>query len=116
MTQLIKEGLEVAQERMKVLADKGRCDMQFDVGDWVYLKLQPYRQPSVEFERNLKLATRYYGPYQIIAKVGKVAYKLLLPAGSKVHPMFHVSQLKKKMSNREVLTQQLPYTDDNGQL
>lgn len=66
MAQLIKEGLELAQERMKVLANKGRTNRQFEVGDWVYLRLQPYRQASVEFKKNLNLAAMYYGPYQII--------------------------------------------------
>lgn len=60
----------------------------------VYLKLQPYRQASVSM-RNMKLAPKFYGLYKIMKKVGKVAYKLELPSTSRVHPTFHVSQLKK---------------------
>ena len=59
------------------------------------LKLQPYCQSSVQRRINKKLSIRYYGPYKIAAKVGKVTYKLDLPPNSKVHPVFHVSLLKK---------------------
>lgn len=65
----------------------------FKLGDWVYLKLRSYRKMSVAKSRNEKLVQRYFGPYQIIAKYGSVAYKLELPPHSSVHPVFHVSQL-----------------------
>lgn len=58
MSQLVKEGLEVAQDRMKTLADKGRVDRTFEVGYCVYLKLQPYRQTIVVVSKNLKLAAK----------------------------------------------------------
>lgn len=89
--------MELAQERMKAYADKGRTDRYFEVGDWVYLQLQPYRKSSVVLRKNLKLGARYFGHFQIIAEIGTVAYKLKLPTTSKIHPVFHVSQLKKKM-------------------
>nr|XP_027071578.1 uncharacterized protein LOC113696351 [Coffea arabica] len=76
---LLKENLLQAQNRMKQLADKRRTDRNFEEGDWVYLKLQPYRQTSVAFRRSLKLSARYYGPYQVEQKVGSVAYRLKLP-------------------------------------
>ncbi|XP_027060833.1 uncharacterized protein [Coffea arabica] len=99
---LLKENLLQAQNRMKQLADKGRTDRKFEEGDWVYLKLQPYRQSSVALRRNLKLSARYYGPYQVEQKVGSVAYKLKLPDGCSVHPVFHVSLLKKSANGSQI--------------
>lgn len=76
---------------MKQQADSGRTERNFEVGDWVLLKLHSYRQKSMENRALDKLVPRYYGPYEVLAKVGKVAYTLKLPVGSKIHPTFHVS-------------------------
>ncbi|GMI64849.1 hypothetical protein HRI_000154200 [Hibiscus trionum] len=80
-------------------ADKNRSDREFVVRDLVYLKLQPYRQQSVQSRHNQKLAPKWFGPFLVEAKVGKVAYKLKLPVGSRVHSSFHVSQLKKHIGS-----------------
>lgn len=94
MTKLLKQHLFRAQQRMKTQADKKRSERQFLVGDFVYLKLQPYVQSSVMARSNNKLSFKFFGPYEIEAKIGAVAYKLKLPASSAIHPAFHVSQLK----------------------
>ena len=108
MMQLLKYHLHRAQERMKTQADKHRIDRQFSIGDWVYLKLQPYRQTSVADKQYHKLAPRYFGPYQIVDKIGAVASKLALPSFAQLHPVFHVSQLKKKIGPHSRMGTLLP--------
>ena len=90
----LKEHLTKAQQRMKSQADKKRSDRNFSVNDWIWLKLQPYRQHTVQSRTNQKLSAKFYGPFQIIAKIGKVAYKLKFPPSVAIHDVFHVSQLK----------------------
>ncbi|KAL6326159.1 hypothetical protein AAG906_001034 [Vitis piasezkii] len=83
-------------------------EVNFEVGDWVYLRLQPYRQQSVFRRTSHKLSNRYYGPYQIEERIGPVAYKLKLSPGSRIHPMFHVSLLKKKIGEVAIANDELP--------
>jgi hypothetical protein len=87
--------MAAAQARQKSYTDKRRKPIEFEVGDHVYLKVSPMRGVKC-FRIKRKLEPRYVGPYQIIEKSGRVAYKLSLPHElGAIFPVFHVSQLKK---------------------
>ncbi|CAD6253096.1 unnamed protein product [Miscanthus lutarioriparius] len=94
----IQHHLQRAQQRMKSQADKNRTEREFQVGDQVFLKLQPYIQSSVAPRTNMKLSYKFYGPFPILHRIGTVAYKLAVPEGSKIHPVVHVSQFKKHVA------------------
>ena len=88
MIDLIKQHLHCAKQRMKRQADENRSEREFQLDDWVFLKLQPYVQSSLADRSNQKLAFKYFGPFHIIERIGSVAYKLELPASSSIHPVF----------------------------
>lgn len=111
--QILKElklHLIKAQDRMKRLAAPHRTDKEFDVGDLVCLKLQPYRQNSLVPRYSHKLSARFYGPSKITHRIGKAAYRLQLPEHSKIHPVFPISQLKRRHGDHPVQTFDLPTT------
>jgi transposase InsO family protein len=89
--QIIRENLRVAQSRQKSYADGKRRDVSFQEGDYVYLKVSPIRGLR-RFKVKGKLSPRYIGPFQILQRVGEVAYRLELPEQlSDVHDVFHIS-------------------------
>ncbi|KAK1424442.1 hypothetical protein QVD17_19772 [Tagetes erecta] len=97
--QLIRQRLKAAQDRQKSYADVRRRPLEFKVGDHVMLKVSPWKG-VVRFIKRGKLAPRYIGPFKIVARVGKVAYKLELPETLKgVHDTFHVSNLRKCLAD-----------------
>jgi hypothetical protein len=112
MVQLVQQQLARAQQRYKTQADKHRSERTFEVGDMVYLKLQPYVQSSLVKRANHKLTFKYFGPFPVVAKVGAVAYKLGLPEYTSIHPVFHVSLLKKAVGSQVQVSPTLPPFSD----
>ncbi|CAN0841373.1 Transposon Ty3-G Gag-Pol polyprotein [Linum grandiflorum] len=92
---IIRERLRVAQDRQKQYADQRTREVNYEIGEKVFLKVSPWKG-LMRFGKKGKLAPRYLGPYDIIGKVGPVAYVLDLPRElDRIHNVFHVSLLKK---------------------
>ena len=111
---LLKQNLVTAQVRMRQQYDLHRFEREFQVGEWVFLRLQPYKQQSMAYRAFHKLSPRFFGPFQILKRIGEVAYKLDLPAGSAIHLVFHVSCLKTKLGKHNVSMSLLPSVNSQG--
>ena len=93
--QFVHDNLKKARDRQKSYADNCRRDLQFEIGDRVFLKISPWKG-VLRFGKRGKLSPRFIGPYEIVSKVGPVAYRLKLPPElSRIHDIFHVSMLRK---------------------
>ncbi|KAL0561078.1 hypothetical protein IC582_001496 [Cucumis melo] len=93
--QKIRSRMHTAQSRQKSYADVRRKDLEFEIGDKVFLKVAPMKG-VLRFERKGKLSPRFVGPFEILERIGPVAYRLALPPSlSTVHDVFHVSMLRK---------------------
>ena len=92
---LIRQHLLMAQSRKKSYADVRRRPLEFEVGDHVFLKVMPKRG-VVRFGKRGKLSSRFIRPFEILERVGTVAYRLALPpCMSNVHEVFHVSMVRR---------------------
>jgi hypothetical protein len=112
--QILKDNLTMAHNRMKQQADQTDVPQ---VGDWVFLILQPYKQMSLKQAKNdNKLSPKYYGPYKVLQKIGTMAYKLELPTSSRVRPVFHVSCLKNVIGDKIPVQTILPELDEEGEI
>ena len=92
---LIRGRLTAAQDRQRKYADLARKDREYEVGDMVFLKVSPWKG-LMRFGKKGKLSPRYIGPFEILRRIGPVAYELALPPNlQQVHNVFHVSMLRK---------------------
>ncbi|XP_031247972.1 uncharacterized protein LOC116105702 [Pistacia vera] len=95
--QELKHNLESAQVHMKMQADHHYKDINFVPSDNVYPRLQPYKFKSLAKKLNEKFSPRFYCPFSMLEKVGQVAYKLKILPKARIHPVFHMSQLKRNL-------------------
>ena len=96
---LIRQRLLAVQSWQKSYADVRHRPLEFEVGDHIFLKVMPKRG-VVRFSKRGKLSSRFIGPFEILKRVGTVAYRLALsPSMSGVHEVFHVSMLRKYTSD-----------------
>ena len=99
MVKMIRERLKVANDRQKSYADMKRKDIRYEIGEKVFLIVSPWKK-VMRFGKNDKLSPRFIGPYEVIEKVGPVAYRLALPPElEKIHRVFHVSMLRRYRSD-----------------
>ena len=104
---VIRDRLKIAQDRQKSYANNRRRDLEFEVGDMVFLRISPWKG-VLRFGKRGKLSPRYIGPYRIVERIGEVAYRLELPSDlDRIHDVFHVSMLRKYIPDpSHVLTEQ----------
>ncbi|XP_043705385.1 uncharacterized protein LOC122655239 [Telopea speciosissima] len=96
---MIREKIKIAQSRQKSYTDVRRKDMEFQMGENVFLRVSPTKG-IMRFSKKGKLNPRYIGHYEILKRIGAVAYRLALPPSLEgVHNVFHISKLKKYVPN-----------------
>ena len=96
---MIRERLNVVTDSKKSYADMNRKYIRYEIDEKVFLKVSPWKK-VMRFGKKGKLSPRFIGPYEVIEKVGPVAYRLALPPDlEKIHDVFHVSMLRRYRSD-----------------
>ena len=105
---MIRKRLKVVANRQKYYVNLKRKDIQYEIGEKVFLKVSPWKK-VMGFERNGKLSPRFIGSYEVIEKVDPVAYRLaLLPKLEKIHNVFHISMLRRyKLNPSHVISSEI---------
>ena len=111
---VVSDNLKTTIDRQIIFVDNHRRDLQFEIGDRVFLMISPWKG-IMRFGRRGKLSPRFIGPAEIVSKVGPVAYRLKLPPKlSRIHDTFHVSMLRKYIPDpSHVLREQLVQLKEN---
>ena len=105
---VIRDNLKIERDRQRSYEDYRRRDLQFEIGYLVFLKIPPWKG-VLRFGRRGKLSLKFIGPYEIVSKVGPISYRLKLPLElSRIHDTFHVSMLRKYISDPSHMLREQP--------